>query len=465
VFVAGGEYGSGRATAEIYDPASDSWASINPPTSLLNPAVHSPVLADPGPGGNQGFIDSDSIVIANGSVLVSPVGPNTYGGTLIYNPFANMWSAGPSTFSVYQDEASWVKLPDDSILTIDPLNGGANTERYIPASNSWIHDTSAPVGMYSGNQEIGAALLLADGRAFYLGGNGHTAYYTPSGNTSPGSWTQGPDIPNGNVTQDAPAAMMVNGKILCAVTSSSSHQPVYFYEFDPVANSFNTSVPSPTGGAGDNTSISDATSLLDLPDGTVLWCNTSSRLYVYQPDGFPLAAGQPVITGISLNPNGSFHLTGTGLNGISAGAAYGDDAQEDSNFPLVRITDGGGNVSYARTFNWSSTSVTTGGATLSTEFTVPPGLVPGNYSLQVVANGNASAAWGFSSPAWLDFNYFGFFEFGDYYFPYKTLAHAVAGVPNYGTILIKTAGSSAETMTITKPMTLSAVGGPATVGN
>jgi hypothetical protein len=82
-----------------------------------------------------------------------------------------------------------------------------------------------------------------------------------------------------------------------------------------------------------------------------------------------------------------------------------------------------------------------------------------------VANGNASAAWGFSAPAWLDFNYFGFFEFGDYFFPYKTLAHAVAGVPTYGTILIKTAGSSSETMTITKPMTISAVGGPATIGH
>jgi len=36
----------------------------------------------------------------------------------------------------YQDEASWVKLPDDSILTIDPF--GTLSERYIPASNSWV---------------------------------------------------------------------------------------------------------------------------------------------------------------------------------------------------------------------------------------------------------------------------------------------------------------------------------------
>ena len=35
VFVAGGEYGTGAATAEVYDPVSDTWTQINPPASLL----------------------------------------------------------------------------------------------------------------------------------------------------------------------------------------------------------------------------------------------------------------------------------------------------------------------------------------------------------------------------------------------------------------------------------------------
>jgi hypothetical protein len=37
-------------------------------------------------------------------------------------------------------------------------------------------------------------------------------------------------------------------------------------------------------------------------------------------------------------------------------------------------------------------------------------------------------------------------------------------VPSGGTILIKTAGTSTETMTITKPMFINAVGGPAKIG-
>ena len=63
--------------------------------------------------------------------------------------------------------------------------------------------------------------------------------------------------------------------------------------------------------------------------------------------------------------DGSFHLTGTLLNGISQGAAYGDDAQMDSNYPLVRAADGTGNVYYLRTFNWSSTGVQTGNTVVS----------------------------------------------------------------------------------------------------
>jgi hypothetical protein len=42
--------------------------------------------------------------------------------------------------------------------------------------------------------------------------------------------------------------------------------------------------------------ISDATSMLDLPDGTVLYSDNSSQLSVYQPDGYPLAAGKPALT-------------------------------------------------------------------------------------------------------------------------------------------------------------------------
>ena len=139
-------------------------------------------------------------------------------------------------------------------------------------------------------------------------------------------------------------------------------------------------VSSPTGGLTDSFNISDRTSMLDLPDGTVLYNDSSQRLYVYTPDPtVPIvAAGKPVINSVIWNANGSLHLTGTVFNGISAGAAYGDEAQQDSNYPLVRFTDGSGNVYYGRTLFWSRTSVQTGSAVVSTECVVPGNVFSGS---------------------------------------------------------------------------------------
>ena len=394
VFVAGGEYGTGGAKSEIYNPVTNTWTPNPVPTSLLDPTVPSPALGS----GNQTFFDSNCKITASGSVLITPVGPNVYGGSLLYAPSTNTWSQGPNLFrGGYQDEASWVKLPDDTILTIDPF--GTNSERYNPATNTWINDGTVPVSLYdSFGSELGAALLLANGKAFYLGATGHTALYTPSGSTAPGTWTAGPDIPAAKGTPDATAAVLVTGHVLCAVSpvpTSADHfpSPTTFYEYDPVANTF-TSVGAPGGGASDNRS-SYTTLMLDLPDGTVLYSHMGADLYVYAPSGAPLAAGKPVISSVTPNGDGTFHLVGTGLNGISEGAAYGDDQQMDSNYPLVRMTSGT-NVYYGRTFNWSATSVATGSRVLTTEFALPAGLPVGTYSLVAVANGIASDAVSFT---------------------------------------------------------------------
>ena len=472
VFVAGGEYGSGRATAEVYDPQNNTWTSAPVPSSLLDPTQHSPVLASPNSDGNQGFIDSIAKILPDGRVLIAPVGPNHWGGTLIYDPIANSWTNGPNTFSAYQDEASWVKLPDDSILTVDPF--GINSERYIPSLNQWVQDGIVPVSLYDSCDEIGPAFLLPDGHAFFIGGNGHTALYTPTGSTNPGTWVQGPDIPGGLAAPDAPAAMMVNGKILCAVSYPCSNEnfpsPMHHYEYDPVANSFTqvsdppflscpTCFPQPPPDPGPTYTAA----MLDLPDGTVLYTHSTGSLFAYQPDGSPLVSGKPTISSITQNADGSYHLIGTKLNGISEGAAYGDDAQMDSNYPLVRLTDGSGNVYYARTYNWSSTSVMTGSTLISTEFRLPPSVAAGPYSLVAVANGNASDPVQFYGPIWVDFNSGNDSNIGSFSTPLKTMVHAISVVASGRTIALKP-GISHETMTISKPMTIVAIGGAATIG-
>ena len=399
VLVAGGEYGDSASghSAEIYDPVANLWTAT--------------------PSAGVGFGDSESIMLSDGRVLVEPVGfyQGSGSNTFIYDPAANQWSPGPTDL-VYQDESTWVKLPDDSILTVDIYFVGATTsERYIPYGNTSasVADAALPVSMSGGNSEVGGAFMLADGRAFWLGGSGHTAIYTPTGNTNNGHWAQGPDMPffsgtilgwsgtnyvsanySGLLTaQDTPAAMMNNGKILCQLSPGTDHSEVWFYECDPAAGGF-LAAPCPTNSTPGTPflpaiKITDATSMLDLPDGTVLY-NDGGNLYIYTPATAPLPAGKPTINNVSWNSDGSLHLSGTLFNGISQGSSYGDDAQEDTNYPLVRFTDGGGYITYGRTYNWSSTGVQTGGKIVTTDCKVP-GHNPGSYSIQVVANGNASS--------------------------------------------------------------------------
>jgi hypothetical protein len=204
--------------------------------------------------------------------------------------------------------------------------------------------------------------------------------------------------------------------------------------------------------------------MLNLPDGTILFTDGGSQLWVYKPDGSPIPASQPTIYGVSPNGGGTYKVTGALFAGISRGSAYGDDAQMDSNFPLVRLTDGSGNVTYVPTYNWSSTTMQSGSATDTVLFN-EQAVFPGNYTLQVVVNGTASSPISFGGPVWVDFKYssgLGFY-FGTYYFPYNTLAAGVSAVSAGGIINIK-AGDSLETSTIIKAMQINASGGSAKIG-
>lgn len=379
VFVAGGEYGTGGPQAEIYDPNTNAWTTITPGGALWNT-------------GSDNFYDCNSEILPDGSVLTMPVFPHSSAVGLRYNPATNVWSnAGPLFRGSYQDEATWVKLPDNSILTIDPF--GTNSERYIPTTNTWINDSTVPVSLYDPfGFELGGGLMLPNGKAFFLGSTGNNALYTPTGTNSPGTWTAAAVTPSSKGTPDAPCAMLVTGNVLCAVSpkpTSSNHfpTPTTFYEYNYVTNTFSSQ--SAPNGASDPISTYQAI-MLALPDGNVLYSHMGNDLYVYAPGGSPIAAGKPTVTSVSANGDGSYHVVGQQLNGISEGASYGDDAQMNSNYPLVRLSDAGGNVYYARTYNWSSTGVMTGATSVTTEYRLPAGLPSAQYTLVAVANGFAS---------------------------------------------------------------------------
>jgi hypothetical protein len=405
VFIIGGEHTDNISggQGEIYDPGTNKWTLTAPiPVSLFDPA-------------SAEIDDAECVTIIGKKVFIAPVKSTGNNSTFLYDPSSDTWLPGaPFQRGRGQDEASWVKLPDNSILCPDPDN--THSERYIPATNQWIDDASIPPGaqLFS-NFEIGPGFLLPNGKAFFLGATGHTLLYTPSGNSNMGTWSAGPDLPLSLKVGDAPAAMMSDGKILIAATdkvvNGGSNNFARFFQYDYAAGTNGNGSFSPLSCPGNNSVGCSMTAspsnflFLDLPDGNVLVtlsANQPDDLYVFKPGGTQLPAGKPVIASITENLNGTYHLTGTGLNGISGGAAFGDDAQMDSNYPLVRLTDGSGNVYYARTFNWSSTSVMTGNTLLSTDFSLPDAILSKTesqtFSLVVTANGISSEPVGFTSP-------------------------------------------------------------------
>ena len=129
--------------------------------------------------------------------------------------------------------------------------------------------------------------------------------------------------------------------------------------------------------------------MLVLPTGQIFFTSATTNIEIYTPSGTYNPDWTPRIQKYpaTISPGGSYVITGHYFNGFSQGAAYGDDAQSATNYPLVRITNlSTGHVFYSRTHDHSSMAVAFGGL-VSTHFDVPAGQERGPSSLVVVANG------------------------------------------------------------------------------
>jgi hypothetical protein len=80
-----------------------------------------------------------------------------------------------------------------------------------------------------------------------------------------------------------------------------------------------------------------------------------------------------------------------------------------------------------------------------------------------IGDGAITVEWVDEACTWVDFNYFGIFEFGLFEYPYNTLAEGLNAVSWGGTLRIKP-GTTPETAHISKAMKIDAYGGTATLG-
>jgi hypothetical protein len=389
VLIAGGEFDGNNvqaevATAAIYDPVADAWTAIGHPAGWTQ------------------IGDAPSAILADGRVLVGDINGKR---SAIYDPVANTWTAAGTKDDARCTEETWMILPDQSILAIE-CDNQPKAEKYIPAADKWVSAGTTPVTLVDTlSDEVGAAILLPDGRAFCIGATNHTALYTPPAiSNQPGTWTAGPDFPvltAGRVTgaKDAPAALLPNGKVLCLVApcnqSAASNttpfwgSPVHFFEYDPATNTL-TEVSAPVNSGGSPFS----SRLMLLPNGEVLHTNNSTTVTIYTPDLAPDPSWRPSITSMptALVPGATYTLHGRQLSGLSQAVIYGDEGAMGTNYPIVRLTNAGtGEVVYCRTHDHSTMGVNTGTTVHTTQFTVPGGTALGSYTLCVVANGIESS--------------------------------------------------------------------------
>jgi len=400
VYVAGGEYGGGGSYGEVYDPVADAWTVCgNIPA-------------------NWNIYDAPSELLYNGNVLEGPeIGAN--GGQICnsilqWNPATlNYTTENPEPEN--HDEAAWLKLPDSTVLATGmpyPNNPSQDsTCRFVPQTNTWLVDAMTPNNIFDQwGYESGPALLLPNGKAIFFGATQYNAIYTPSGHSkTKGTWAAAanfPQISGKTVSQpDAPGAMMVNGHILLAVSPEPTslrnefNSPTYFVEYDYTTNTFTqVTATIPTIGADNlSTAISQNCDFLDLPDGTVLMGYSANdnrnpnpnQYYIYTPGSGPIAAGKPTIDGITTKNCIDYTITGKLFNGISEGCGYGDDVQNSTNYPIVRLTKGT-NVYYAKTTNWNRVGAVMTDSLADTATFVLPTIPNGTYSVVVSVNGFAS---------------------------------------------------------------------------
>jgi hypothetical protein len=354
----------------IYDPVANTWTAVAPPKAWS-------------------YIgDSPSIVLPNGEYLV---GNKLTKQMRLLNPKTLKWtsisSKGKKDFDA---EEGWTLLADGTFLTADVLDA-PNSEIYSSTLKEWKTAGSTIVDLHSPSPdgcinygpggklcyfppgEIGPQILRPDGTVFVTGsytkngGAGHTAIY----DSLTGVWTVGPDFPNGDNAGDSFAVLLTNGDVLVEGDSGTS------YTWD--GTNFKAGVFTPG-------------SLMILPTGEVFIGGGTTETYT--PTGTYQTSWQPAITSAptTVTRGSTYAISGTQFNGLSQAAAFGDELQTATNYPLVRITNTKTkHVFYARTHDHSTMGVATGSATVSTNFDVALATETGASTLVVVANGIPSA--------------------------------------------------------------------------
>ena len=386
--VEGGEYNFGTAGGSevklgaIYDPVANAWTMVNPPA------------------GWSSIGDGAATVLQNGTYMQGSCCDGAIHTALLDAKTLTWTPTGTGKFDVY-DEEGLTLLPGGKVLDVDAYvfkyqANGMNYELYDPIAGTWASQGNTPVQLWDSSANCGGSgrasyeegpqVLRPDGTVFATGANrcaaAHTAVYTVSSNT----WVAGPDFPSNLGISDGPAALLPNGNVLMMTSPGIFQNGAVFFEWD------GTKLNQVPGVPDSASSTSYNGHMLVLPTGQVLFTDFTNDVEIYTPTGNPYPGLQPsaLLSTAVLGRGSSFTLFGFRFNGASQASAYGDDFQDATNYPIVRITNKStGHVFYCRTHDHNSMAVGYPGPAY-TRLDVPANMETGASYLEVVANGIAS---------------------------------------------------------------------------
>jgi hypothetical protein len=369
VIINGGEYNFCAATESnqgaIFDPVANTWKSVSPPSGWTQ------------------IGDGQSVVLANGTYMLGNCCTDVQA---LLNQRKMTWTqSGPGNGKDdVNSEEGWTLLRNGEVLVVN-VSDPPYAQVYNPKANEWESAGELPVDLITGF-EIGPQTLRPNDTVFVAGATGATAIL----NAKTGVWTEGPSFPIVSGLQldvaDGPSSLLVDGTVMIPASPGLYNAPTTFFLFNgkklkPIAG--------PPNAPNDSTYN---IRLLVLPTGQILETDYSGDVEVYTSNRRPEGRLAPEITSVptTLAAGSTYTISGRRLNGFSQANMYGDDVQQATNFPLVRITNtSSSHVVYARTHNFSYMGVGSE-RVVSAKFDVPSSIGSGASSLVVVANGIAS---------------------------------------------------------------------------
>jgi hypothetical protein len=242
VLVAGGGDQTPMASAERYDPTTETWSAAE--------SMHTPRA-----GATSVTLPDGRVLVVGGTSTSSVDGPGAGATTSVelYDPATGHWTTGGSLRQARAFAAS-AMLPDGRVLVtggISPTGLLASSEIYDPAAGTW--SAADPMGT---PRAYVAATALADGSVLVAGGSGPDGPLDSSEIFTPatGRWTPTASLPVTSMMETA--TRLPDGRVLVVGTGANGML------YDPTSRTW-----SKTGALG--AVRAQAASVL-LPDGKVM---------------------------------------------------------------------------------------------------------------------------------------------------------------------------------------------------